>query len=160
MLEDSSFWALVGLVLFFLLIGYLGAFGTIRRSLDGRADKIKRELEEARELKEEAKQQLAEYQRRRHEAEIEAREIVASAEREAAAIAAEARSKSEEYIARRTKAAELKISQAESDAIAEVRGSAVSIAVDAAARILARKNVASDDGRTRMSIEEVARRLN
>lgn len=160
MLEDSSFWALVGLVLFFILIAYLGAFGAIRRSLDSRADKIKRDLEEARELKEEAKLQLAEFQRRRHEAEIEAREIVAGAEREAAAIAAEARVKSEDYIARRTKSAEMKIAQAESDAIAEVRGSAVNIAVDAASRILAAKNVAADDGMTRRAIDEVGRRLN
>lgn len=160
MLEDPSFWALVALVLFFALIIYLGAPKMAGRALDDRAARIKRELEEARELKEEAKQQLAEYQRRRREAEAEAREIVANAEREAKAIAAEARAKSEDYIARRTKTAELKIAQAESDAIAEVRASAVNIAVDAAARIFAEKNVAADETMIRRSIEEVDRRLN
>jgi F-type H+-transporting ATPase subunit b len=160
MLEDASFWALVGLIIFLGIVTYFGAPKMVAKSLDDRAVRIKRELEEARELKEEAKQQLAEYQRRRHEAEIEAREIVAAAEREAQSIAVEARAKSEDYIARRTKSAELKIAQAESDAIAEVRASAVNLAVDAAARIMAEKNIAADDAMTRRSIEEVDRRLN
>lgn len=160
MLEDASFWALVGLILFFALVAYLGAFGAIARSLDGRATRIRRELDEARDLKEEAKQQLAEFQRRRREAEGEARDIVAAAEREAQSIVAEARAKSEDYIARRTKAAELKISQAEHDAIAEVKASAVSIAIDAASRILADKKLGADAAMTERSIEEVRRRLN
>ena len=160
MLEDSSFWALVGLIIFLGIVVYFRAPAKAAKTLDDRAARIKQELEEARELKEEAKQQLAEYQRRRREAEVEAREIVAGAEREAAAIAAEARAKSEDYIARRTKTAELKIAQAESDAIAEVRASAVNIAIEAAARIIAEKNVGADEAMTRHSIEEVQRRLN
>lgn len=160
MLEDNSFWALVGLIIFFAIVFYLKAPQKIAQSLDDRAGRIRREIEEARELKEEAKQQLAEYQRRRREAEVEARDILAAAEREAQAITAEARQKSEEYIERRTRTAELKIAQAEKEAIAEVKASAVNIAIDAAARIIAEKNVAADAAMTERSIAEVRRRLN
>lgn len=160
MLEDSSFWATVGLVLFFALIAYLGVPEFITGSLDSRAERIQRELEEARELKEEAKQQLAEYQRRRREAESEARDIVSSAEREAQAIVQEARSKSAEYIDRRTRTAELKIAQAEQDAIAEVRSAAADLAIQAASRVIADKNIGADTALTERSIEEVRRRLN
>ncbi|WP_062227436.1 F0F1 ATP synthase subunit B [Aureimonas frigidaquae] len=157
---DATFFALVALILFFVLLWYLNAHRSIARSLDDRAKRIQVEIDEARELKEEAKQQLAEYQRRRREAEVEARDIVAGARREADAIVAEARTKTEEYVARRTTAAEQKIAQAEADAIAEVRSSAVNIAVAAAERIIRDKNLGSDAGMTQSSISEVRRRLN
>ncbi|MFD2237218.1 ATP F0F1 synthase subunit B [Aureimonas populi] len=160
MLEDSSFWALVGLVLFLALVAYLGVPKLVSKSLDERAERIRRELDEARELKEEAKQQLAEYQRRRREAEAEARDIVAGAERDAQAIVEEARAKSAEYITRRTRTAELKIAQAESDAIAEVRAAAVNLAIQAAAGVISDRNLGADTGTTERSIEEVRRRLN
>ena len=56
---DNTFWATVALVLFFALVVYLKGFRRINDSLDDRAKRIQTELEEARELKEEAKQQLA-----------------------------------------------------------------------------------------------------
>ncbi|KAA0972441.1 ATP F0F1 synthase subunit B [Aureimonas fodinaquatilis] len=157
---DASFFALVALILFFVLLWYLNTHRTIAKSLDERAGRIQSEIEEARELKEEAKQQLAEYQRRRREAEVEAREIVAGAKREADAIVAEARVKSEEYVARRTAAAEQKIAQAEADAVAEVRSSAVNIAIQAAATLIREKGLGADTGLTERSIEEVRRKLN
>ncbi|HEX2018888.1 MAG TPA: ATP F0F1 synthase subunit B, partial [Aurantimonas sp.] len=76
---DNSFWALVGLILFLAIIWYVRAPQKVGKSLDDRAVRIREEIEEARELKEEAKQQLAEYQRRRREAEQEAQDILAAA---------------------------------------------------------------------------------
>ena len=52
------------------------------------------------------------------------------------------------------------VSQAEADAIAEVRASAVNIAVAAAERIIRDKDLGSDTRLTESSIEEVRRRLN
>lgn len=158
---DNSFWALIGLVLFLLLMVYFKVPGMIAKALDSRAGKIKSDLDEARELKEEAKQQLAEYQRRRREAEVEAKEIVAAAEREASMMLQDARVKTEEYVTRRTAMAETKIAQAEIEAIAEVRSSAVDIAVAAASRILAERGNAGESGRfIDQSIAEVRSRLN
>jgi F-type H+-transporting ATPase subunit b len=134
---DATFWATVGLVLFLGLMVYLKVPGMVSRSLDARADKIKAELEEARRLREEAQQLLAEYQRKRREAEKEAQDIVDAAKREAASLVEEARQKSEDYVARRTILAEQKIGQAERDAVNEVRGRAVDLAVEAARRVLA-----------------------
>jgi F-type H+-transporting ATPase subunit b len=50
--------------------------GMIASALDKRADKIRNELEEARKLREEAQALLAEYQKKRKEAEKEAADIV------------------------------------------------------------------------------------
>ena len=68
---DASAWALVGLLLFLALIAYLKVPGTVGASLDKRADNIRKELDDARKLREEAQSLLADYQRRRQEAEAE-----------------------------------------------------------------------------------------
>lgn len=157
---DNSFWAFIGLILFFVLIAYLKAPAMMTKSLDQRSQRIRNELDEARELKEEAKRQLAEYQRRGREAEAEAKDIVAAAQREAEALVNEARAKSEDYVARRTQIAEQKIAQAEADAIAEVRAAAVNLAVDAATRVISERNSAGNAQMLDQSIAEVRRRLN
>ena len=58
---DATFWATVALVIFLGVIVYFKVPGVIGKSLDARADKIRAELEEARRLREEAQQLLAEY---------------------------------------------------------------------------------------------------
>ncbi|KAB2682174.1 MULTISPECIES: F0F1 ATP synthase subunit B [Brucella/Ochrobactrum group] len=136
---DATFWALIGLIIFLAILAYLKVPGMIGRSLDERADRIKNELEEARTLREEAQQLLAEYHRKRKEAEKEASDIVASAEREAKALLEDAKRATEEYVARRNKLAEQKIATAEVDAINAVRASAVDLAVAAAGKIVAEK---------------------
>ena len=67
---DATFWALIALILFLALIAYMKVPGMIAKSLDGRADKIRNELDEARRLREEAQQLLAEYQRKRKDADL------------------------------------------------------------------------------------------
>lgn len=136
---DATFWATVGLFIFLGIIAYLKVPGMIGRSLDERAGKIRNELEEARRLREEAQQLLAEYQTRRKEAEKDAADIVAAARREADALVAEAEQKTQEYVTRRSAMAEQKIAQAEREAVNEVRASAVDLAVEAARRLLADK---------------------
>jgi F-type H+-transporting ATPase subunit b len=113
MLEDATFWALVGLILFLLLIVYLKVPGKLTASLDNRAETIRTELEQARRLREEAQALLAEYQRKAREADAEVEEIIDQAKREADAFGADARKRVEDYVASRTKMAEGKIAQAE-----------------------------------------------
>lgn len=143
---DSTFWALVGLIIFLALLAYLKVPGMIGRSLDERAANISKELDEARTLREEAQALLAEYHRKRKDAEKEAGDIVAAAQREAVALMNEAKAKSEEYIARRNKMAEQKIAQAETEAVNQVRSSAVEIAVAAAGSLIASKMDAKTSG--------------
>ena len=136
LLGDAEFWVAVAFVLFVAGMGYLGVHKMVAKSLDERADKIKAELDEARKLKDEATQLLAEYQRKRQQAEAEAQDIIAGAKAEADRLAIEAKAKIEEFIARRTKMAETKIAQAEAQALADVRAAAAEAAVAAAEKIL------------------------
>lgn len=158
---DASFWALVGLVIFLGILAYMKVPGMIGASLDKRADQIRNELDQARQLREEAQQLLAEYQRKRKEAEAEAASILTAAEKEATQLRAEAKAKTEDYVARRTALAEQKIAQAEADAINEVRASAVDIAVAAAEKLIGAKMDGKAAGDLfKASVAEVKERLN
>ncbi|KQO78848.1 F0F1 ATP synthase subunit B [Rhizobium sp. Leaf262] len=158
---DATFFALVGLILFFVLIAYLKVPGMLASSLDERAGNIKEELAEAKRLREEAQHLLAEYQRKRKEAEADAANIIAAAEREAAALTAEAKLKTEEFVARRNALSEQKIKQAETDAIGAVRAAAVDLAIAASEKLIAEKTTAS--AKTKLfnaAVSDVKTRLN
>ena len=158
---DATFYAFVGLVIFLAIMIYLKVPGMLTKALDDRATKISDELSEARRLREEAQQLLAEYQRKRKEAEREAESIVAAAEHEAEALAADARQKTEDFVRRRQALAEDKIAQAESQAVQEVKASAVDLAIKAAEQILADKLTGKTaDEYFAKSLSEVKARLN
>jgi F-type H+-transporting ATPase subunit b len=138
-LFETETWVALAFVLFVAGLGYIGVHRMIAKALDERAGRIKAELDEARKLKDEAAQLLADYQRKRGEAESEAQEIIAGAKAEAERLAAEAKVKIEEFVARRTKMAEVKIAQAEAQAAADVRSAAAEAAVAAAAKVLSQE---------------------
>lgn len=133
---DAEFWVAIAFLLLMIGFAYLGVHKKVTEALDHRATRIAGELDEARKLKEEAQQLVAEYRSRRDSAVKEAEEIVANAKSEAERIAAEAKTRMEDFVARRTKMAETKIAQAEAQALADVRAAAAEAAVTAAAKVL------------------------
>jgi F-type H+-transporting ATPase subunit b len=136
MLLEAEFWVAVG---FFLFIGVLVYYGIPKKmidALDQRGARIKAELDDARRLRDEAEALLAEYKRKREAAEVEAEGIIAGAREEAERVAAEAKARMEEFVARRQQVAQAKIAQAETQAVAEVRAAAAEAAVAAAEKIL------------------------
>lgn len=158
---DATFWATVALVIFLCVVLYLKVPNMVTKSLDERTDKIRDELEEARKLREEAQALLVGYQTKRKQAEEEAQEIVAAAKREAVAFAKDAEAKTAEFVKRRTALAEQKIEQAEASALAEVRVSAVEVAVAAAEKLITQKMTASTSSALiKDSIAQVKSKLN
>lgn len=134
---DATFWAFIGLLIFIGLMLYVKLPGMITKALDGRADKVRNELEEARRLREEAQAVLADFRRKTQDADDEADAIIAQAKAEAERMTAETEQALEEMIARRTEAAENRIAQAQAQAIGEVRARATDIAIAASQSLLA-----------------------
>jgi len=136
MIESPEFWVAVAFV---ILVA--GAGRTIWRrvagALDGRAEAIKGELEEAQRLREEAQHLLAEFQRKQRQAVEEAEGIVAHAEEEAERLRQRAARNLEAAVARREQQAKDRIAQAEAQALADVRAVAVDAAIGAARRLIA-----------------------
>ena len=133
---EAEFWVAVAFVIFIGVLFYMGVPKLLISALDDRAKRVQAELDEARRLKEEAQKLLAEYQGKQRQAETEAAGIIEGAKADAERIAAEAKTKMEEFVARRTKMAETKIAQAEAQAVADVRAAAAEAAVSAAEKIL------------------------
>lgn len=136
MLLTAEFWVLVSFLVFVGIAWKMGVFGSMTKGLDSRGNRVRLELDEARRLREEAAAVLADYKRRREEAEKEAETIVANAREEAERAADEGHARLEEFIARRTKAAEQKIAQAETQAAAMVRNAAAEAAVKVSETVL------------------------
>lgn len=132
----AEFWVAVAFVVFLAIVWKVGGFGMMTKGLDDRAKRVRHELDEARRLREEAAAVLADYKRRRQEAEREAEQIVANAREEAERTAREGHARLEEFIARRTQSAEQKIAQAEAQATAQVRAAAAETAVKVSEAVL------------------------
>jgi F-type H+-transporting ATPase subunit b len=161
MFFEPETWVAIAFVVFVAGLGYVGVFRMLGKSLDDRAGRIKAELDEARKLKDEAAALLAEYQRKRNDAESEAQEIVAGAKAEAERLAIEAKAKIEEFVARRTKMAETKIAQAEAQATADVRSAAAEAAIAAAAKVLSEETKGKLAGELiAKGIDDVRKKLN
>lgn len=139
MLEDATFWALVGLILFFALLVYMKVPAMVAGALDKRAEAIQDELDQARKLREEAEALLAEYKQKAINAEKEAGQIIDQAKREADALGSEAAKRLSDFVVSRTRMAEDKIAQAEQQALQEVRSLSADITIAAAERIIAGK---------------------
>jgi F-type H+-transporting ATPase subunit b len=161
MLQMAEFWVAVAFVAFLLILAYYKVPALIAKALDDRADAIRKELDEARRLREEAQSLLADYQRKHRNAGQEAEAIVEQARREAEAFSAETRKALAETVERRRRQAEEKIARAEAQAVEDVRAAAVDMAIAAAERIL-REKAAGPGGAALIdeSIRTIKGRLN
>jgi F-type H+-transporting ATPase subunit b len=159
MFADPTFW--VGLA--FVLVVAL-TFKKISRavtaSLDGRAAKIRTQIEEARKLREDAQALLAGYQRKQREAMAEAEKIIAAAKAEAQRLKAQAETGLEHALARRKAQALERIAQSEAQAIAQVKNTAVDAALAAAEALIAKSlDGAKRDALTDKAIGELPGKL-
>lgn len=134
---DAEFYVAVGFTIFVAVLLWAGAHSKLAAMIDARINRIKSELAEAERLRAEAETLLASFEKKRADAEAEAKAIVAQAKEEAELIAAEGRRRLDEFMARSIKQVEQKIAQAEAQAAAEVRAAAADAAVKVAERVLA-----------------------
>ena len=161
MLGMAEFWVAVAFVAFLAILVYYKVPKLLAKALDDRADAIRKELDEARRLREEAQTLLADYQKRHRNVGQEAEAIVDLARREADAFAHETRASLKDALERRTKLAEDKIARAEAQAVDEVRAAAVELAIVAAEKILREKAAgASGTALIDQGIRDLKGRLN
>ena len=139
MLRTAEFWVAVSFVGFLAIMAYYKVPALIAKALDDRAAAIRKELDEARRLRDEAQNLLNDYQKKYRNAGLEAESIIEQARGAAEAYAKETRASLAESLDRRTRQAEEKIARAEAQAVDEVRAAAVDTALAAAERILREK---------------------
>lgn len=128
---------MLGILIFFVIIWRVGAFKAVLGGLDSRAEAIRKELEEAASLREQAAEALAMAERRQQDADKEAEAIVEQAKLDAKAFLEEAKKDLTDKIARREAQAAARITRAEAEAASEVRRAAADAATEAARRVMA-----------------------
>ena len=134
--QDTALWVSLGFVVVVAMLFRIGVHKTVGKSLDERAQKIADDLDDARRMREEAQELLAQYQRRQREVEEEAQAIIEQAKKDAGRMADESREKINDQIARRAKAAEDKIARAEAQALSEIRQQTADLAIETARGII------------------------
>ena len=132
---DPEFWVLLAVVLFAIVV-WKPARRAVVGTLDERAMRIRGELEEARRLRDEAEQLLADYRQKEREAAADAQAIIAHARDEAERIAAQSARDLQQSLERRQRLAEERIAQAEAKALDEIRAAAVDVAIAAAREVI------------------------
>jgi F-type H+-transporting ATPase subunit b len=159
-LRNTDFVVTIAFLLFVAVLLKFKVPGMLGGLLDKRAAGIRSDLEEARELREEAQSILASYERKAREVQAQADDIVVAAKRDAQAAAEQAKAELRDSIARRLKAAEDKIASAEASALKEVKDRAVTVAIAAAGEVLAKQMTAQEKaGMIDAAIAEVETRL-
>jgi len=160
-LNSPDTWVILGLVLFFAVLGYFGVHRTVIGILDKRADDIRARIREAAELREAAARQVQQLQEQLARDRRNAEAAVEAARQEAEAMRAQELKSFQATLERRVAAGEERIRQAEVAAEAEIRNAAIDVAVAAAARILEDDLTAAErNAATEHSIQAVRKQLN
>ncbi len=131
----ESFWVSLAFIVFVAAV-YRPVSKMMGAALDGRAEKIKDELDEAVRLREEAQSLLAGYERQQNDAVKEAEAILAHARDEAERQTQHAGEALDELVRRREAQAMDRIARAEEEATAGVRAAAVDLAIQATRKLL------------------------
>jgi len=131
----STFWVLIAFAIFVAFMVWK-ARGAVTGALDARAEAIRTEIDEAQRLREEAQSLLADYQRKQRDALQEAEAMLRAAEEEAVRLRAQAEEELAASLKRREQQALDRIAQAEAAAQAEVRNTAIDLAVSATRKLL------------------------
>jgi F-type H+-transporting ATPase subunit b len=159
-LNNTNIVVAIGFVIFLGILIYVGLPGMLARKLDERAVRIKAELDEARELREEAQSLLASYERRQKEVKAQAEDIVRAARLEAEKAAEAAKEDIRRSVARRMQTATEQIAAAEQAAVRQIKDRAAAVAVAAAGDVLRQKMNAEDANRLiESAISEVGAKL-
>ena len=140
---NTDFIVWIAFLIFIGILLYFKVPGKVGEMLDGRANSIKAELDEAKALREEAQSLLASYERKQKEVQEQADRLVANAKEEAQSAAEQAKADIAASVARRLAAAEEQIASAQASAVKEVKDRAVSVAIGAAQDLITKQATAA-----------------
>ena len=133
--KEAETWVAIAFILFVIILIRLG-WSKIMQALDKRAEEIKKELDEARNLREQAQSILADYQRKKRDSEKEIFNITDKAKSDTEKNIKVALQNHKDLLERRKKTAEQKITQAQERAIQEIKDSIVDLSINATKNII------------------------
>lgn len=133
--QDPRSWVAIAFVIFFVLFGRK-LWAALTGMLDQRAAAIQAELNEARQLRQEAEVMLKDAAARREQAMADAQKLLVGAQAEAERVTKSAAAEAEASATRREQMALDRIAAAEKAAVDDVRMAAADIAAKAATSVI------------------------
>lgn len=137
-LQDTNVWLMVSFLIFGFLV-YKKGKGALLGALDHKIQTIKNDLENAENLRVEAQELLAQYQRKHRNALKESEEIVAEAQKRAEEIRLQAEQDLKDLIERREQQLQDRLARMEQSALDEIQAYAADLAIKATHEIISDK---------------------
>lgn len=128
LLQDTSFWFLIAFLIFAVIAWIYGRKPAVQK-IDSRIHHVRSELDTAENLRVEAQELLAQYQRKKKEALARSEEILSHAGQQAEQARATHETQIEEALKRREQQLQTRIQQAEERAIADIQAYAARLTV-------------------------------
>jgi len=127
---DATFWVAISFFIFIGVLIYLKVPQKINSTLTEKINEIKKELEEAEKLKEEAKNLLSNYESKIIKSKKESKEIINAAQRESEKTIIEKTRKFHLIIEERKKSINQKIIQMKENALKDIKNISVKISIE------------------------------
>ena len=128
---DATFWVAISFFIFCALLVYLKVPQKINISLNDQIKQIKKELDEAENLKVEAKNLLSDYENKIDKSKKETQEIIKEAKKLTENNILEKTKKFHQIVEERKKNTEQKISQMKEGALRDIKNASVRISIEA-----------------------------
>ena len=133
---DATFWVAISFVLFVGVLLYFKVPQKIFTSLDESINKIKKDIEEAEKLKEEAKNILSDYEARLDKSKVEIDLMIKNAQKESETNIIKTNDQFHKIFENRKKMAEEKIKQMKLQATKDIKNYSVEVAIIALEKII------------------------
>ena len=136
MIIDATFWVAVSFFIFCGALVYLKIPQKINNLLTGKINEIKKEIDNAEKLKDEAKKLLSNYENKIDKSKRETKEIIDLAKKESERIIIEKTKKFHQITEERKKSIEQKIIQMKENALRDIKNLSVKIAIESVEKLM------------------------
>ena len=136
MIIDSTFWVAISFLIFLILLIYFKIPSKIKNILDENINQIKKQVDESEKLKEEAKRQLAEYEKKIGNSKSQINKMIKAANDQAEKNIIKSNEVFHKLIEIRKKNTEEKIKQLKMQAIKDIKNASVKIAFESIEKLM------------------------
>ena len=136
MIIDATFWVAISFLIFVILLIYFKIPSKIKNILDENINQIRKQVDDSEKLKEEAKRQLAEYEKRIGDSKSQVNRMIKEANDQAEKNIIKSNEDFHKLIEIRKKSTEEKIKQLKSQAIKDIKNASVNIAFESIEKLL------------------------
>ena len=133
---DATFWVMISFFAFVGLLIYFKIPQKIKTTLDENIDSIKREIDEANKLKEDAKNILTENEKKISSSKNEVKQLINNASEEAEKKVIKTNKDFHNLMETRKKSAEDRIKQLKNQAMKDIKNASVKIAIEAVEKLI------------------------